>query len=167
MRFVAYLSEWDEAGGKLTGPLLYSGVTQTLLSSATSFTPFTFSVPTLVLDPTKTYVAFLSTSGLSGSVLDGSAAMGSPNFGYSDGVGAAYTGGRFVYFNNDDLAVLSTSKWEGIEANDEHRDAAFTANFSRSSQLVAVPEPATYGLLATLTLGGAVLFRRLRARAKL
>lgn len=167
VRFIAYLSEWDDAAGSLTGSLLYLSATQTLPSStATSFTPFTFSFPTLTLDPTKTYIAFLSTSAVGGNSAGGSAEMGSPNFKFSDGVGAAYTGGRFVYFGNDSFNLLYDSKWEGIEADDEHRDAAFVANFSRSSQLVAVPEPATYGMIAVLTLSGAIAFRRFRSRSK-
>lgn len=164
--FAGYLSEWDGVQGHLHGALLYASTPQVLLATTVAFTPVVFELPTLLLNPAKTYVAFLSATDFFETQSGGTAAMGSPNYAYSNGTGPAFTGGNFVYFNNDTFGQLYTSKWEGIEAGDSHRDAAFTAGFSASNRMVVVPEPSTYGLMAALTLGGAIAIRRYRLKAK-
>lgn len=172
--FAAYLGLWDNDTGRLAVTAVGSDVAPAVLykiadanlpsSSSNSFLSFTFSFAPIDLDTTKTYVAFLTTIAPEVQPSVGSAAMGSPNYGFSNGTGQAFTGGRFVYFGTDQFENLYKSKWEGIEDNDQRRDAAFVATFSQSTTLVAVPEPSTYGVFAALALGGAIAVRRFRSK---
>lgn len=172
--FAAYLGLWDNDTGRLAVTAVGSDVAPTFLvkiadddlpsSSSNSFLSFTFSFQPINLDSTKTYVAFLTTIAPDVQPSLGTAAMGSPNYAFSNGTGEAFTGGRFVYFGTDKFENLYKSKWEGIEASDQRRDAAFVATFSQSTALVTVPEPSTYGVFAALALGGVIAVRRFRSK---
>ena len=66
-------------------------------------------------------------------------------------------------------AELSRKTGNGPAAGDAAFQATFTASPAASDAAfaaVTVPEPSTYGLMGALGLGGLVVFRRLRQRAK-
>lgn len=134
--FRGYVSEWD--GEKLTGPLLFESTPQTLFSGANTFQPFVFDTEFLSLTPGTQYVAFLSASNDFDSVA-GYAGLAAPV--QQD----SFAGGNLVLaLNADNFGALSSDPWIEIFG----LDLVFTMNFEGG----AVPEPATYGVIAAVAL---------------
>jgi len=116
--FQGYVAQWD--GEKATGPMLYSSGEQTY--SGGGFETYTFNTGSLALTPNQQYVLFINASS---------------NFATSGQTGQAiifndvYSGGNFVFSNNDDnFELLTTNAWDSRLSD---TDLAFTASF------VAVP----------------------------
>lgn len=148
--FAGYVMEWNPLTNRATGPLLYQSTLQTLALSAPSNptqTPFVFHTGGLVLDATRQYVAFLSSS----AFLDGVEGYGFLGYIRAD----VYADGAAVFFNSDSsLASLTSGRWSGPAGG---VDLAFRANFSVPG---AVPEASTYGLAASAFLAGIATWRR-------
>lgn len=148
--FAGYVMEWNSTTNRATGPLLYQSPLQTLALSAPgnpTQTPFAFHTGGLVLDATRQYVAFLSSS----AFLDGVEGYGFLGYIRAD----VYADGAAVFFNSDSsLASVTSGRWGGPTGG---VDLAFRANFSTPS---AVPEPGTYGIVAAALLAGVVTWRR-------
>jgi hypothetical protein len=145
--FAAYISEWDPVAKHLLGVISYSSPMQTLGSAVLGpIVPFTFETSKLLLDPSKLYIAFLSTS----KFMDGIE-------GYSGiiSVGAdTYSGGgAYVSNNKGDFDLLATKGWLPLPA-DVGSEFQFRAEFS------AIPEPGTYGLVGCAGLVFIALWRR-------
>jgi PEP-CTERM motif len=147
--FAGYLMEWNNATNRATGPILYQSTQRTLALGPTSpFTPFVFTTGGILLDATKQYVAFLSSS----AFLDGIEGYGFLGYLRAD----VYTDGKAVFLNSDSsLSSFTTAPWGA--PTPAGVDLAFRANFAAAG---AVPEPSTYGLLGAALLGGAIVLRR-------
>lgn len=150
VKFNAYVSAWD--GAKITGPLLYTSVMNTLPVGTSAFQPFTFSTGSLALTAGSQYVAFLSASLHFDSVPDVAV------FGWT--FTESYSGGNFVWMDNgSNFGALSISSWNPVT----NTDLAFTMEFSPAgSGAGVVPEPSTYGLIGAMALLGLVAVRRMR-----
>lgn len=148
--FAAYLMEWNNATNRATGPILYQSAQQILpVSPPPGATPFVFNTGGLLLDATKQYVAFLSSS----AFLDGIDGFGFVSYLRAD----VYADGKTVFLNSDSsLGSFTTTRWSG-PAGDV--DLAFRARFSSPG---AVPEPSMYGLAGAALLTGLVTLRRRR-----
>ncbi len=138
LAFAGYLMEWS--GTKATGTILYQSAPMTTAGLAhTEFRRFDFDI-NAILDPTKTYVFFISCS----QYFDGT-----PSYAGVAGLPLdAYSGGHLVTLNNlSDFSKITSMDWNQTP----QWDMAFEANFS------AVPEPATTSLLAGLFAGVAAM----------
>lgn len=147
--FRGYVSEFDMVNDKLTGPLLFQSAI-TAGTNDTTFAPFRFNAGSLVLDPGKTYVAFLSASGLTptGGV-DGAVNTVA-------GTDAPNSRGSLVFSNNgNDFGFLSQNDAFGVV---EGSNAAFSAQFT------VTPEPSEFVLLASGLSGLAGIVRLRRRR---
>jgi hypothetical protein len=152
-RFTGFVMEFD--GVRAIGPVLFEGSEVSLaISPATfpyvpSFTPVTFNVPSLALDPGTTYIAFISALPYFDSQDD------TANVGYLfDDV---YDGGGYWFSNTRTWDALMNSDWENY-IGDGVRDLAFRATFN------AVPEPSAFAIGGVIALVTLVLSRRLSRR---
>ncbi|MDB9437692.1 hypothetical protein PN450_13015 [Dolichospermum lemmermannii CS-548] len=122
--FKGYVSQWD--GSKATGPILYSSGDKTY--SGGGFQTYDFNTGSLALTPGQQYVLFLNAS----SSFATSGATGQALIDNSQ----TYSGGKFVFSNNDaDFGALTTTDWDSVGF--DFGDSAFTASFSSSP--VSVP----------------------------
>lgn len=154
-RFAGYVMEFGGSG--VVGPVLFESTEMSLAISeptfpyVPSFTPVTFNVPSLALDPTRTYVAFISALQFFDDIDD------TANAGYLfDDV---YAGGGFWFSGERTWSDMINNDWENFIGGGT-RDLAFQATFS------TIPEPSTYAIGAVCALGliiGARLMRRRRA----
>jgi hypothetical protein len=162
--FAAYIAEWD--GSKITGPILYSSpqqaTTNELGPEQFTLEQFTFKTGGLSLESDKQYVAFLSASYFLDGI-QGEAAMGIIGI-YNDGVYQdTYSGGTFVYSNNEsNFSLLSQNAWDSVAWNADFGDTAFKASFSKS-----VPEPGSViSLLVFGTLGAGLTLKRKQQKVR-
>ncbi|MDD1615874.1 MAG: putative outer membrane adhesin-like protein, partial [Methylococcaceae bacterium NSP1-2] len=114
--FKAYLGEWN--GSFVTNILWSSPTATTLVAQGTQEVVITGI--NQVLDPTKTYVFFFSTTEVVDGVSDDAswAATGSD---------AEYANGTMIYSSNSDFATLTSSTWGGSTGIDLEFKAVFSA----------------------------------------
>ena len=144
--FRGYVAAWD--GSRIAGPLLFESELRTLPAGTSNFQAFAFDTAGFSVTPGAQYAAFLSTSKDFDSV-DGIADVG------LTATQDTYTGGNLVVTaNGSDFAVLSVDPWIELIG----MDLAFTMEFSGP----AVPEPATYGVIAGMALLALAGIRRMR-----
>ena len=122
--YQAYVYQWDATNGHIAGSALYTSTVQTGPSTF-GFEPQTFTIGSLDLTPGQSYVAFLSTTGVSNS----------GNSGYLWGLvypAVPYTGGAWVSdYNGNDFNLLSTSPWSTTgNSSGFVADLAFSMNFA-------------------------------------
>ena len=152
-RFAGYVMEFGSSG--VVGTVLFESTEVSLAISdptfpyVPSFTGVTFNVPSLALDPARTYVAFISALQFFDDIDD------TANVGYL--FDDAYAGGAFWFSNARTWSDLVNSDWENYIGGGT-RDLAFNATFA------TVPEPSTYALGAVLALSALVAARILRRR---
>lgn len=147
--FRGYVSEFDTTNAKLTGPLLFQSAV-TAGNADTAFAPFQFKTGSLVLDPGKMYIAFLSASGLRPT---NGVAVAVNTLAGSD---APNSRGSLVFSDSgNDFGFLSTNDAFGVV---DGSNAAFRADFTTT------PEPSEFVLLLSglSGLGGIVRLRRRR-----
>ena len=151
-------------GQTLANPLYSSDIR---VASQSSAEEFRFDVD-LLLDPNRTYLAFLRPTGL----VDRTAAQfGYSDFWYSCGVSGCggYDDGSLVHFYTDRFNS-TTGRYEdlnvsaGLYSYGSSYDARFQADFS--APISAVPEPASMTLMATGLAGLAAAIRRRRKSDK-
>lgn len=151
LQFQAYVMQWDVTNMRAIGPVLFSSAVQsgpTQLSQEYQFA----NVGVSVLANTQ-YVAFLSASGLFGSMTtDPMAALL-----LSDDASA---GGALVFLDSqDDVSVFTSTAWQdGTEASAPQ--AQFRATFSTT-----VPEPSTVVLVGIALIGLTITSRTRNRRA--
>ncbi|MDD1610584.1 MAG: hypothetical protein LUO95_08280, partial [Methylococcaceae bacterium] len=114
--FKAYLGEWN--GSFVTNILWSSPTATTLVAQGTQEVVITGI--NQVLDPTKTYVFFFSTT----EVVDGVPDDTSWAINGSD---AEYANGTMIYSSNSDFATLTSSTWGGSTGIDLEFKAVFSA----------------------------------------
>jgi hypothetical protein len=147
-RFTGFVMEFDGTG--VTGPVLFEGAEVSLAISpptfpyVPSFTPVTFDVPSLALDPAKTYVAFISAI----PFFDGQDDTANVGYLFED----VYADGGFWFSPARTWDDVVGSDWENF-IGEGTRDLAFEATFS------TVPEPATFTLAGVIALTALVIFR--------
>ncbi len=143
--FEGYVSEFNTTNNNLVGPLLFQSAV-TAGNSADSYIPYSFNTGFLILDPTKTYIAFLSASGLTPTASTPYA------FEAFSGTDDTNPRGMFVYADNgNDFSSLSSQDAFSPLGG----DAAFSAQFT------STPEPSEFLLLGS-GLSGLVGFVRVR-----
>ncbi|MCB5185453.1 FxDxF family PEP-CTERM protein [Methylobacillus gramineus] len=124
--FTAEVGTWN---GDRIGEIVYQSAS-ILLSATGSFNPVTVN-PGINLVPDAQYVLYFTTSGIQSGTTE------TNRWGYLDD-GASYAGGEFVFINNgNDRSQLTQDAW----TTNWNGDLVFSVN------VVAVPEPSTYGLL--------------------
>lgn len=145
--FKGYVSEFDATNNSLVGPLLFQSAV-TAGNGADSYVPYSFNTGFLTLDPTRTYIAFLSASGLTPT------ASAPYAFEAFEGTDDTNPRGMFVYSDNgNDFASLSSQgAFSPLGA-----DAAFSAQFT------VTPEPSEFLLLGS-GMSGLIGFVRVRRR---
>jgi hypothetical protein len=147
-RFTGFVMEFDGTG--VTGPVLFEGAEVSLAISpptfpyVPSFTPVTFDVPSLALDPAKTYVAFISAI----PFFDGQDDTANVGYLFED----VYADGGFWFSPARTWDDVVGNDWESFIGGGT-RDLAFEATFS------TVPEPATFTLAGVIALAALVIFR--------
>ena len=152
--FQGYVSAWDVATNRLTGPLLYTSGIRNGPPAGGGFTRYDFATGGTTLVGGQAYIAFLSVSGHFGDIPVSDAAT---DWGYLAVDG--YDGGRFWFQNSlDDLSLLATNGWSTLGA----ADLAFELQFDQGGPTV-IPEPATVILLGT---GMGILLLGVRRRKK-
>jgi hypothetical protein len=151
-RFTGFVMEFDGTG--VTGPVLFEGeevsfaISPPTFPYVPSFTPVTFDVPSLALDPAKTYVAFISAI----PFFDGQDDTANVGYLFED----VYADGGFWFSQARTWDDVVGNDWESFIGGGT-RDLAFEATFS------TVPEPATFTLAGVIALAALVIFRH-RAR---
>lgn len=147
VQFNALIAEWDPINFRASNNVLFLSNVIVIDSSITGFVPVLLQTGGLQLDVAKQYVAFL-TSTLTINGNPDAASLGFLGFDVLAGSGVVASS------NGNDASLLFNSPWLGAES-----DLAFAAVFS-SSQLAAVPEPSTYGLIAAFSLVFGIVIRR-------
>ena len=151
LRFQAYVMQWDVVNARAVGPVLFGSAVQvgpTQLSQE-----YQFAITGLSVTVNTRYVAFLSASGLFGSM---STDPMSAVF-LSDGTS---TGGSLVYLDSqDDVSLFDSATWEEGTAFSAPQ-AQFRASFSTT-----VPEPSS-AALTVIGLLGLMLGARTRTRMR-
>ena len=135
--FRAYVYEWDGAAQRATGSALFTSAVMSA-PSAGGFGEVSVSTGGVSLTPGGTFIAFLSAPGEAGS--------GSVQWEASRA--HEYTGGAFVYFNNQTKEQWTTQSWDGGSGNHlgAGGDVRFEMTFS-AGDVTPVPEPATVALM--------------------
>lgn len=146
VHFKAYVYEWN--GAHATGAALYASGAQSFGGAGPgSAKEFAFNTGSLSLVGGKTYVAFLSTSGLFDNVLSTARMPIAPN--------DAIAGGSFVYINNGNVFDRVTdTMW-----NSRDHDVWFKASYDGGTA-ADVPLPATLPLLGAGLLALGLVRRR-------
>lgn len=141
LKFRAYVMQWDANNGHAIGPVLYSS---TIQSGPTAFSQrYDFASTNTLLNGSAQYVAFLSASGLFGSIAPANATAG-----MESSLAGTYTGGQFVFTDNgDNFGLLTSNTWDLAGDLPEYQ-AHFNANFT-SATVAIVPEPSSLMLLVT------------------
>lgn len=146
--FAFYLMDWDSSTRRATGSILYQSAMLTTSDNGGlgGYEAFSFNLGGLALESGNDYAAFISVSEYFDGTI-GAAALGiaSPD--------DAYSGGDFIWLDNDGNATSWTSSEWAVSTNN---DTAFTASFS------SIPEPSSLVLLLGATIGGGFMRRRLR-----
>ena len=139
LRFRAYVMGWDVINGRALGPVLY---TSTMQSGPTALSQrYDFAATNTALSGSSQYVAFLSASGLFGTI-----GVAEATAGVEASLLGTYTGGQFVFTDNgDSFGKLTTDAWDFASGLPEYQ-AHFAASFSRTA-ITAVPEPSSLVLL--------------------
>lgn len=140
----AFVYAWDTATAKPTGIPLYTSGPLTMTDALAG--PVTFTGVNLLLTPGTTYVAFLSTIGVSNSITSAQLAVNA---------GDVYAGGGVASMSSDGAGTgaFTTASW-GTSA----QDMAFRATFVSPA---AVPE-SNFGLGAGLIGVSILLCRQIR-----
>lgn len=141
LRFRAYVMQWDAVNGHAIGDALYSS---TVRSGPTALSQrYDFASTNTLLNASLKYVAFVSASGLFGTIGAAEATAG-----METSLLGGYTGGQFVFADNgDNFGLLKTDAWL-LSGDFPDYQARFNANFSRAA-ITAVPEPSSLILLVT------------------
>jgi len=137
VRVDGYLAEW--AGDRTVGPMLYQSISRIVPQSPRGeFHELVFSIPSLALEPGKTYMMFLNTSNY--------ATLQQPfELAALGATGDVYAGGSFWYQNSYNLfSNVSNFPWTCADEGNGCRygDAAFRATLN------VVPLPSTFALLS-------------------
>ena len=141
LKFRAYVMQWDASAGNAVGSALYTSSIQSGPSASSQ--RYDFASANTLLNGNFQYVAFLSASGLFGSITVAEAKAG-----VEASLSGTYTGGQFVFTDNgDSFGKLTTDPWDFAGGLPEYQ-AHFTANFSRAA-ITAVPEPSSLILLVS------------------
>ncbi|HEX8273594.1 MAG TPA: PEP-CTERM sorting domain-containing protein [Longimicrobiaceae bacterium] len=148
--YVARLMRWLPGTLQVTGPTLFQSAVGTTMAN-TSWTYVTFDVGGIALDPTATYIFFLSVSGNNGMTAPGSSIYSPSPY----AAGSTYDVGVSMFD-----AVDTSARWGEPFSNYGGLDLAFTAQFTPDT---TVPEPASMALLGT-GLAALVGARRKRRR---
>ena len=146
--FRSYLYEWN--GSRATGAALFVSTDQQFTGSAYEKPQeFSFTTGGIALGIGKTYVAFLSASGLFNET------YGTASMPFSGALGTdTLNQGNFVYYNNgNNFSLLTTNSWSKSSGQD---DVWFKASLSSTQ----VPEPASLALLGIGILGLGISRRR-------
>ncbi|MEP0912397.1 DUF4347 domain-containing protein [Leptolyngbya sp. GB1-A1] len=123
INFHAYVMAWD--GAKATGSILYASSPQVTAGSS-GFEQFTFNTGGIQLSAGQKYVAFLNAS----AYFDGTGGNGT-----MAAIGNVYSGGEFVFFNNNaNFSLLTRQTWDSIQWFGTGWDAAFRATFRPPNQ---------------------------------
>lgn len=151
LQFQAYVIQWDVANKRTIGDVLFSSAVQTGPTKLSQEYQFA-NVGVTVFANTQ-YVAFLSASGLFGSMNTDPMAA----FLLSDDASA---GGSLVFLDSqDDVSLFTNSAWQdGTDASAPQ--AQFRATFSSTT----VPEPSSIVLVGVALIGLAT-YTRTRRRA--
>jgi hypothetical protein len=151
LRFQAYVMRWDVANSRAVGPVLFGSAVQvgpTQLSQE-----YQFAITGLTVTANTRYVAFLSASGLFGSMsTDPMSALF-----LSDDASA---GGSLVFLDSqNDVSLFDSAPWDEGTALSAPQ-AQFRANFSTT-----VPEPSSAALTGIAVLG-LMLVARMRTSTR-
>jgi hypothetical protein len=149
INYQAYVYAWD--GQKATGTALFKSAVSSV-DAYRDYAPHTITTGGTTLVTGQKYVAFLTTTGLP----PGHESYGRTTWGMTKNYADGYVDGEFIASNNfNDFDALTTKPWA---PNVNAFDTIFTMNFSPA----AVPEPATYGLIAGMLIPGTALLLRRR-----
>ncbi|XLZ68159.1 VPLPA-CTERM sorting domain-containing protein [Massilia sp. SR12] len=146
VHFKAYVYEWN--GAHATGAALYTSAAQSFGGAGPgSAKEFAFNTGSINLVDGKSYVAFLSTTGLFDGVLSTARMPTAPN--------DAIATGSFVYMNNvNNFDWLTNTRWES-----RSHDVWFKASYD-AGNAADVPLPATLPLLGAGLLALGLVRRR-------
>lgn len=110
-QYKAYVYEWNPATQRIVGPALFASPVLTAPVHTAAFTPVTVNTGGVGLVPGKTYVFFVTISGLP--------AQGNGAYRFGSVAGNSYAGGQFVFINNNtlDFSLLSSQAWRTLAAN--------------------------------------------------
>lgn len=151
LQFQAYVMQWDVANTRPIGPVLFSSAVQTGPTQLSQ--EYQFANVGVAVLANRQYVAFLSVSGLFGSMNTDPMA----SFLLSDDASA---GGSLVFLDSqDDVSLFTSTEWQDGTAFSAPQ-AQVRATFSTT-----VPEPSTV-VLVGIALIGLTMISRTRTRTR-